>query len=504
MILGNNETTQKIDSYLINNLNIPSIILMENAAISFVKNIDLNLKNYLIICGKGNNGGDGFAIARHLYSLGKIVNVYVVSNDNLSNDCKINYNICKNLNMNIITENIEELFNLLIKSDCIIDSIFGTGLNSEIKGKYKDVIEKINLFSGKKTIYSVDIPSGISGDTGDILGVAVKASKTISFITYKKAFLNSENSKYFGNIVIENIGINEKDIIHLIDEIYLDKKVIKNLKIPRNPLSHKGDFGKILIFAGNDGFSGAGAITTNSCIRSGAGLVTLMSFNKKINNNIFTEAMTLNINRLLLENEFKIIEKYILDSDVIAIGPGIGKSNESLEILKKILNYNKNAKGNTIKLVIDADGLNLLSENFELLEKLHGRAILTPHIVEFSRISNFSVEEINFNKWEIAKTFAKKYKIILLLKGKNTLITDGDKIYINSTGNSHMANGGMGDSLTGIISAFIGQHYSLIESANIGTYLHGYIADELLNDQYIINASHIIENISKYIKEIFK
>ena len=120
MILGNNETTQKIDSYLINNLNIPSIILMENAAISFVKNIDLNLKNYLIICGKGNNGGDGFAIARHLYSLGKIVNVYVVSNDNLSNDCKINYNICKNLNMNIITENIEELFNLLIKSDCII------------------------------------------------------------------------------------------------------------------------------------------------------------------------------------------------------------------------------------------------------------------------------------------------------------------------------------------------------------------------------------------------
>ena len=142
-----------------------------------------------------------------------------------------------------------------------------------------------------------------------------------------------------------------------------------------------------------------------------------MSFNKKINNNLFTEAMTLNINRLLLENEFKIIEKYILDSDVIAIGPGIGKSNESLEILKKILNYNKNAKGNTIKLVIDADGLNLLSENFELLEKLHGRAILTPHIVEFSRISNFSVEEINFNKWEIAKTFAKKYKIILLLKG---------------------------------------------------------------------------------------
>ena len=130
----------------------------------------------------------------------------------------------------------------VIKSDCIIDSIFGTGLNSEIKGKYKDVIEKINLFSGKKTIYSVDIPSGISGDTGDILGVAVKASKTISFITYKKAFLNSENSKYFGNIVIENIGINEKDIIHLIDEIYLDKKVIKNLKIPRHPLSHKGEF----------------------------------------------------------------------------------------------------------------------------------------------------------------------------------------------------------------------------------------------------------------------
>ena len=168
-----------------------------------------------------------------------------------------------------------------------------------------------------------------------------------------------------------------------------------------------------------------------------------------------------------------------------------------------MISYEKNYKGNNIKLVLDADALNLLSENRELFDKIKNRSVLTPHVVEFSRLTGLSPEEINKNKFEIAKEFSQRYGITLLLKGKNTIITNGEKIFVNSTGNSHMANGGMGDCLTGIICSLVGQKYDLLESAVIGAYLHGKIADELLKKQYIINASHIIENISKYILKIF-
>ena len=208
-----------------------------------------------------------------------------------------------------------------------------------------------------------------------------------------------------------------------------------------------------------------------------------------------------------IENSFKKIEDMAINSDVITIGPGIGKSENSLQIMKKLLQYKKNTKGETIKLVIDADGLNLLSENPELFKEIENRAILTPHTMEFSRLSGFSLEEISEDKRKSfikCKNFASEHGIILLLKGKNTLITDGTKVYINSTGNSHMANGGMGDGLTGIISSLAGQHYSLLESAKIGAFLHGYIGDALFKEQYIINISHIVENIPKYMKKIFK
>ena len=169
-----------------------------------------------------------------------------------------------------------------------------------------------------------------------------------------------------------------------------------------------------------------------------------------------------------------------------------------------MISIKKNNKGNTIKLILDADALNLLAENREFFEKIRNRSILTPHLVEFSRLTGFSTDEINKNRFEITKNFAKKYEIILLLKGKNTIITNGEELFANSTGNSHMANGGMGDCLTGIICSLVGQKYDLMKSAGIGAYLHGKIADELVKKQYIVNASHIIENISECILNIFQ
>ena len=504
MLLGGNETTRKIDNFAINNLKIPSIVLMENAAISFVKHIDENEDNFLIICGKGNNGGDGYAIARQLFSKGKNVKIFCISNENMSNDCMINYEICKNMGIEIFYK-IEELDKLFFECNVVIEGIFGTGLNSEIKGIYQEIIQKINTASNNKKVYSIDIPSGINGDTGEIMGISVKADITISFVTYKKGFLNSKIKDFLGKIIIENIGLNETSINHFVKEYYLIPDMIKSFRIKRNEDSHKGDFGKVLIFAGSSGFYGAGNIVAKSCVRTGAGLTTVITDKNNFSLNVFVpEAMSFPINFDNINENLEKLENEILNSDVIAIGPGIGKSQQAFLIFEKLISIEKNNKGNTIKLILDADALNLLSENRELFEKIRNRSILTPHLVEFSRLTGFSTDEINKNRFEITKNFAKKYEIILLLKGKNTIITNGEELFANSTGNSHMANGGMGDCLTGIICSLAGQKYDLIKSAGIGAYLHGKIADELVKNQYIVNASHIIENISKCILNIFQ
>ena len=503
MLLGGNETTKKIDSFAINELKIPSIVLMENAAISFVKHIDENEDNFLIICGKGNNGGDGYAIARQLFSKGKNVKIFCISNENMSNDCMINYKICKNMGIKIFYE-IEELDKLLLDCNVVIEGIFGTGLNSEIKGIYQEIIEKINTASNNKAIYSIDIPSGINGDNGEIMGISVKADITISFVTYKKGFLNSKIKDFLGKIIIENIGLNETSINHLLKEYYLTPDMIKSFRIKRNEDSHKGDFGKVLIFAGSSGFYGAGNIVAKSCVRTGAGLTTVITDKNNFSLNVFVpEAMSFPINFDNINENLEKLENEILNSDVIAIGPGIGKSQQAFSIFEKLISIDKNNKGNTIKLILDADALNLLAENRELFEKIRNRSVLTPHLVEFSRLTGFSSEVINKNKFEIAKEFSKKYGIILLLKGKNTIITNGEELFANSTGNSHMANGGMGDCLTGIICSLAGQKYDLMKSANIGAYLHGKIADELVRRQYIVNAADVIDNISIFMNEIF-
>ena len=504
MLLGGNETTKKIDSFAINELKIPSIVLMENAAISFVKHIDGNENNFLIICGKGNNGGDGYAIARQLFSKGKNVKIFCISNENMSNDCMINYKICKNMGIKIFYE-IEELDKLLLDCNVVIEGIFGTGLNSEIKGIYREIIEKINTASNNKAIYSIDIPSGINGDTGEIMEISVKADITISFVTYKKGFLNPKVKDFLGKVIIENIGLNETNINHLVKEYYLTPDMVKSFHIKRNEDSHKGDFGKVLIFAGSSGFYGAGNIVAKSCVRTGAGLTTVITDKNNFSLNVFVpEAMSFPINFDNINENLEKLENEILNSDIIAIGPGIGKSKQAFLIFEKLISIEKNNKGNTIKLILDADALNLLAESRELLEKIRNRSVLTPHLVEFSRLTGFSPEVINKEKFEITKNFAKKYEIILLLKGKNTIITNGEDLFANSTGNSHMANGGMGDCLTGIICSLAGQKYDLMKSASIGAYLHGKIADELVRRQYAVNATDVIDNISKYMNKIFR
>lgn len=498
MRIGTSKNSSDVDRACVERLGIPLMVLMENAALKVVKHLNIDeYSSYVIICGAGNNGGDGLAAARHLYVLGKKVEVFIVLNGsgNMSECCKANYNILKNMGVEINEvskdENLDKLKTSLLEAEVTVDGIFGTGLNRDVEGIFKKAIEAINEYSNYTV--SIDIPSGMNGDSGKILGCCVKADKTICFEFYKRGFLNYKSSEFTGDIMVESIGIPQSTLNEFHNnEFILEKSHInKNLK-PRSKYGHKGDYGRVVIIAGSEGFSGAAYIATEATVKSGSGLVTLCCSRdiQEILSSKLSEAMTCNY-----ENTERLLE-LINNSDAIAIGPGLGNNEGTLELLKLVIEESK------CPIIIDADGLNVLSKNLNLLKKSKNPIIITPHPGEMSRLTGLTVAEINSSRLDIAKKFAQEHNIIVVLKGYETVITDGHKLYINPTGNSAMASGGMGDCLTGIIASFVAQGLSPLEAAACGAYIHGYAGDRLSKDRYCVNARDIIEEIPYVMKEI--
>lgn len=503
MKMASADIMRSIDKCCIENLKIPGIVLMENAAISVIKNIDIkNYNSFVIVCGKGNNGGDGFAVARHLLLKGKKIDVFLIGSDEgMSGDCRINYEILKNLGIKISKiNNVEDVIDLrerITECDMTVDAIFGTGLTRKVEGIYDMVISVMN--ENSSYILSVDVPSGFQSDTGRILGNCVKAHITISFQLYKKGFVNYGTDKLTGRIIIEDIGIPEAAINKFHNnEFILDRAMIKENFLVRDKYSYKGDYGRVLIIAGTKGYSGAAYISTQSAVRSGAGLVTLCCHRDiaDVLSSKLVEAMTINFgDTTTLEGDSKL-KNHIEKSNAIAIGPGMGNNDTTLQLLKLVI------ENSECPVVIDADGINVLQTNIELLKYKKNKIVLTPHFGEMSRISGLSIEEIKDNRVEVAKQFALNHDVIVLLKGYNTVITDGKTTVINSTGNSSMASGGMGDCLTGIITSLIGQGYEPMTAACIGAYIHGYCGERLSEKMFCVNASHIIEEIPCVIKEL--
>lgn len=488
------EEAKIMDEYTINKIGIDSLILMENAAISVLKNILPNHNSFIIICGIGNNGGDGLAIGRHLFQKGKDITIYIIGEtDKLTKESRVNYNILKKLGLDIreinTTEDINFLDKEIISKDAVIDAIFGIGLKREVEGIFKETIESINKYS--KYTYSIDVPSGLSCDSGEALGKAVFADKTITLSLYKIGFLNYNAFNYTGEVIVEDISIPNivKEMFHK-GRFITDREWIKRNWIKRKTTSHKGDFGSALIFAGSKGFAGASIIASTASLRSGAGLTTLITKEEVFSNlvGLPPEIMTLSF-----EREDKI-KKLLENAKGIGFGPGIGWDIESENILKLI---NENAK---CPIVIDADGINIIKANPHILER--GNCILTPHPKEFERLIGIKKEEINKNRINLAEKYAKENNVILLLKGYNTVITDGRTTFVNTTGNSAMASGGMGDALTGIITALLAQGYNPLNAAIIGAYIHGYAGDKLGKKMFVVNATHVIEEITFIMKEI--
>jgi len=496
MKIATAQIMRKIDHYCIDVLGIPGIVLMENAALKVMKNIPENIKSFVIVCSSGNNGGDGFVVARHLLNRGNYVEVFFLgSEENMSVDAMVNLNIIRNMGVKITkvnnNEDLEILRESLTHSETTIDAIFGTGLSREVEGIYSLAISIMN--ENSEYILSIDVPSGFECDSGKVMGNCIKSNKTVTFELYKKGFIGYDAESLTGEIVIEKIGIPTSvvDKFHE-NEYIMDIDFIKKTIKKRNKYSHKGDYGRTLILAGSLGFTGAAYISTQAAVRSGAGLVTLGcdSSIQNILSGKLVEAMTFST------NDEKKLNSLITKSNCIAIGPGLGNNNDTLKLLEKILLNSK------CPVVIDSDGLNVLEGNLQMLKNSKCQIVLTPHMGEMARISGFSIDEINENKIDIAKEFAKKYDVVLLLKGFNTIITDGKTLQINPTGSSAMASGGMGDCLTGIIASFISQGYDIMSSACVGAYVHGYCGDKLSKEMFCVNANHILESLPFIIKEI--
>jgi len=450
--------------------------------------------NFFVFCGKGNNGGDGFAIARLLlernYNCKALVINYTPS---FTEDCQTNYNKLKELKPEALFEiNSEDDFEKIkfTTDDLIIDALLGTGLNKPLTGFLEIVVRFIN--SNFLTVVSIDCPTGLFIDKANSADdIVIHSNITLTFQYPKLSFLFSQNKYVVPQFEIINIGLHA-DLEHLLKpkQYFVGKSDIKQIITKRTKFSHKGNFGHALIIAGSETMRGAAIISANACLRSGAGLLTIHSVSKTIDAlaNSVPEAMSSIDQNSHLISELPNLEKY----NVVAIGPGIGTDPETAAVIKKLLNYNSSS------LVIDADALNILSENKTWLSFLPPETILTPHPKEFDRLTE--KHDTDFERYATAKHFALKHKVILILKGTYTCICmpDGSS-YFNSSGNSGLAKGGSGDALTGIITGLIARGYTAPKAALIGVYIHGYAADlatKKISKESVL-ASDVIDRLGK-------
>ncbi len=457
---------------------VPSIVLMENAGIACVeklKRLGLEGKRVAVFCGKGNNGGDGFVIARHLLNTGTETEIFLTCGRDFKGDALINYNILKNMNAPIYEISAEEDLKYKILSfDIVVDAIFGTGISGEISGAAKNAIEGINSYA--EAVLSADIPSGVNADDGSIAGVAVKADYTVTFGAYKKGMLLFTGADYCGKIEVAGISIPE----YIYDDIntnIIDEKSVSDLMPKRADNSHKGSYGKLLIIGGSAGMTGAAAMAAEAALKCGAGLVSV-AVPKSLNEVLevkLTEAMTIpaeDKNGAFTADAAEVLIQSAKNADAVVFGPGIGRGADIKIILEALL------EKTDMPIIIDADGLYALAQNTELLKKHGKRLILTPHEGEFARLSGKSLQEIQKNRFELSTEFCKEFNTTLVLKGAKTIVTAPDlKQYTNIAGNNGMATAGSGDVLAGMIGAFSARVKNTDASAVLGVHFHSMAGD---------------------------
>lgn len=489
-LLKSNEM-KELDYNTIEEIGIPSVVLMEKAALGVIEEIQNScdkMDKILVVCGSGNNGGDGIAIGRILSLQGKEVRIVFIGEENkATTETKRQIEIAKKYNI--------EIYNTFDKSEynVLIDALFGIGLTREVEGSYKDAINLINQTKGFKV--AVDIPSGISADTGKVMGVAVMADLTIA-IAYKKiGHVLYPGALHCNKIIVSDIGIYGAEKIN---SAFSYRKEDLNKLPKRFAYSNKGTYGKALIIAGSKDMAGAAYLAAIAAYKTGCGLIRLITpkENREILQSLLPEAILSTYD--VEQPDFHLIQDAIEWADVIDVGPGLGKSETSKRILQLVLEKRK------CPLVIDADGINLLAMNNELLKENMENIVLTPHLKEMSGICKKEIEEIKEDLIGTATRLAHKHTLVCVLKDTRTIVADCDKkVYINQSGNNGMAKAGSGDILSGIITGLLAQRMKPFEGAVLGVYIHGAAGDKAAEKmgEYSMLARDIADSIGNVMQE---
>ncbi len=477
---------QALDKKAIEEYGVPSLRLMENAGLRVFEEIKrfcgrIKGKAVTIVAGKGNNGGDGLVVARYLKKAGAAVTVYLLEDEGeISRDAKASLAAYKKIRGKFYPKSAFDLKGLqarLAESDLVVDAIFGTGLNSTVKGLAKEAISAINV-SGKPVV-SIDIPSGINADTGVVMGTAVMAGLTFTLGLPKLGFFLYPGADYVGLLRIVDIGIPKV----LVDQLQVRIELLTEDQmadlLPRRPSNaHKGNFGHTAVIAGSVGKTGAAVMASLSALRVGAGMVTLAlpeSLEATLPKRPW-EIMTLplpeTVDHTISLSAEKAIMQFLEGKAAVAIGPGLSTQAETQELARNLI------KQNEIPTVLDADGLNAFAGKAALLSQARAPLILTPHPGEMNRLSGLSIEKIQKDRLGVARQFSQEHRVCLVLKGAKTIIAEPSGfLSINPTGNPGMATAGTGDVLTGIITGLLAQGLSTIAAAKLGVYLHGLAGD---------------------------
>lgn len=523
---------KNVDSYSINTLGIPSVVLMERAALSVTEAIESKVKgnihtDIICVCGRGNNGADGLAVARQLYLKGYNVDVYIINSHASTKEFDIQLNIIKNLGIECINSPD------FSKYGVIVDALFGNGLSRELAGEARIVVDTINKCStsvrsqytqnsdnnGNRLVVAVDIPSGISASTGVVMGSAVNADITVTFGFEKIGHILYPAASYCGKIIRKDIGFAQyPDMTR--DIFTYDYSDISDMLPLRKPDGNKGTFGKALVIAGSRLYGGAAVLSSRAAARIGAGLVRTLTH---ISNR--TAVITGNMECIVdtydtdeecgdfVKNTETLVDKCICWADVVCIGPGLSMEESAVKLVRRV-----SAKKN-IKKLYDADALNIIAKykieldgsnddvdyeaggnigNASYKDDMSDKnVVVTPHIGEMSRLTGLDIAVIKNNPIDTARTYSREHNCVCVLKDARTIVSDGERVYINMSGNDGMATGGSGDVLSGIITGLMAQGLTTFEASALGVYIHGCAGDEaaLSNGKYSMVAGDIIDNI---------
>ena len=491
--LPTGEQMRRADLYTIEEIGVPSMVLMERAALEVVRCMEeeqLDFRKVLVVCGSGNNGGDGYAIARLLHLKGHDVTIFFAGNSQKrSEENAQQAKIAAHYEIPVITNLDTEEYSV------IIDALFGTGLKREITGHYREILCSVNQMTGEKV--AVDLPSGIHDTTGAQMGIAFCADLTVAIAFPKRGLFLQEGNVCAGKILTGDIGISSETFSEGTVTFGYEKQDLFLGFPKRKKNSHKGSYGKVLMIAGSKGMSGAAYLSAKAAYAVGAGLVQIYTHeeNRVILQQLLPEAIITTYDTFDSEQ----LEKLIQWADLIGIGCGLGKSDTAERVMQDTL------KRALVPCVVDADGINILSKHMEWIEVTNALIVLTPHMKEMSRMLQCSVKELIEQRMERLHAFVERYKVVCVLKDARTLVAKEHRnTYLNLSGNAAMAKAGSGDVLAGVIVGILAQQCEPYTSACLGVFLHG-LAGDMARDKkgaYSVLASDLVAEISSVLKNI--